>query len=625
MTEIKRDILKEEALKVMEAASAGYGIKASAISRDNYNRVWSRDSVVTGLAILSNDCQSLYPSFLESLKVLRQAAAPNGQIPSNVSVDEHGQVNAVSFGGPVGRTDCSFWWVIGAINYLRKNDDPVFHREARDQTELIMKLAESWEFNYRGLMHLPVSSNWADEFITGGYVLYDQLLRYWALLLAGRYFGQEKWVEQAARIKTAIKVHYCFESELNQSLFTTYQQEKVKTFSLQHNFICSFNATQVLDKYDSWSAALLILLDIPSESGMTQLVDSIMREFSVTGIGLPAFWPVIEESDSLYEQLRSNHSYRFKNRPGHFHNGGIWPVTNSFLITALAGTGRTSEARQISGGLFSALEDSLAETAFPEYFDKYEHRPLGVTSLCYSAAGYLLAARALDEPDAVYAVLGLEGRRQARIAEANARKTADAIIQSWHISGDKPLAISIAGESGCGKTTLGQAMDQLLTSMGYSILLLHQDDYFRLPPKQNHAQRLADFSQIGIDEVDLDLLNNQIKQVKEREATSLVIPVMNWITDTREFRTVDVSDVDIILVDGTYTTLLNDVDVKVFMTATYKETKMARIGRNRETITDFIEKVLEKEHGIISSHRDKADLLVLPDGAVLKRMETDLL
>jgi hypothetical protein len=32
-------------------------------------------------------------------------------------------------------------------------------------------------------LYVPLSGNWADEYITDGYVLYDQLLRVWAFVL----------------------------------------------------------------------------------------------------------------------------------------------------------------------------------------------------------------------------------------------------------------------------------------------------------------------------------------------------------------------------------------------------------------------------------------------------------
>ena len=79
-------LLEDRAWQVIEAAAQGYGIKASAITHDNYNRVWARDAVVTGLAILANEKKSLYPSFLQSLQYLQKAAAPNGQI--SIALDQ---------------------------------------------------------------------------------------------------------------------------------------------------------------------------------------------------------------------------------------------------------------------------------------------------------------------------------------------------------------------------------------------------------------------------------------------------------------------------------------------------------------------------------------------------------
>jgi uridine kinase len=609
--------LEEHAWKVIEAAAQGYGIKASAITHDNYNRVWARDAVVTGLAILVNEKKSLYPSFLQSLQYLQKAAAPNGQIPSNVSIDSNGNITAVSYGGPVGRTDCSFWWTIGAINYLRRVNEDSLKSEVLIHTEKIFKLAESWEFNYQGLMHLPVSSNWADEYITGGYVLYDQLLRYWALYLAGDFFGRKEWSDQAIKIKISIKKHFCLEAELNQSLFTAAQREQLKSFQLSEGFISSFTATQIIKRYDCWSIALLILLNIPSEATVEVLWKALEKEWKKTGAGIPAFWPVIDEKDPYFEQLLYNHSYRFKNKPGHFHNGGIWPVTNSFLITALFAAGKPTEARQLLKGLSTKLNESVNDHPFPEYFDLYQQEPQGVNQLCYSASGYLLAQKAASSIADVMQALGLNMRVQWQQAETNARATAGRIIEQLAIPGSEVLTITIAGESGCGKTTLGRAMEQEFSLKGYKTLLFHQDDYFKLPPKQNHQQRVDDFSKIGVEEVSLDKLDEDIRKIKQQTENQLTIPVMNWVTDTREFKQIDIRDVQIVIIEGTYTTLLREADHRIFMSASHEQTKQNRINRNRETVTEFIERVLEKESGIIQSHRPLADIVLTPDGSLL--------
>ena len=206
--------LYKEAHQILFKASTNIGIKASLGNADNYNRIWARDSAVSSLAIFANQLDDLYPAVRLSILNLQLAASSQGQIPSNVGIDENQKVNAVSFGGPVGRTDTSFWWIIMAIQYLNLHpDDAEIKDICYKQTSLIFKLAEAWEFNGKQLMYVPMSSNWADEYVTHGYVLYDQLLRFWALELAGYFYKEEKWIHKSANVKTAVKIHYLLEGE----------------------------------------------------------------------------------------------------------------------------------------------------------------------------------------------------------------------------------------------------------------------------------------------------------------------------------------------------------------------------------------------------------------------------
>jgi uridine kinase len=48
----------------------------------------------------------------------------------------------------------------------------------------------------------------------------------------------------------------------------------------------------------------------------------------------------------------------------------------------------------------------------------------------------------------------------------------------------------------------------------------------------------------------------------------------------------------------------------VFINLTYRETLQSRLERAREAQDDFLERVLEIEHRIISAHKSRADYLV---------------
>ena len=40
-------------------------------------------------------------------------------------------------------------------------------------------------------------------------------------------------------------------------------------------------------------------------------------------------------TDWEMKELESNYAYTFRNKPHEFHNGGLWPVWNGFLVAAL--------------------------------------------------------------------------------------------------------------------------------------------------------------------------------------------------------------------------------------------------------------------------------------------------
>lgn len=602
--------IAEEAKALLRNAASGFGIKALSEVKDNYDRIWARDSAVSGLAILSSGLEDLYPALQSSLLLLQSAAAGNGQIPSNISLSENGEITAVSFGGPAGRTDAGFWWVIAAVSYLQTTQDDSFTLKVKQSCDAVFSLAKLWEFNGKGLMYVPMSSNWADEYVTHGYVLYDQILRYWALALAGDFYKNTTWKQEATTTKAAIKQHYLLETSLKKSLYTQAQQTVLQGFDGHTSFIASFSPGDRVEKFDAWSIALLLLLDIPSAETTKKLKQALLTVFEKSNqTGIPAFWPVISEQDPLYQVLSLNHNYQFKNKPGHFHNGGIWPVVNGFLIAGLTVAGEQETAELLMDALGKNLASFSTSNPFTEYFDLKEGKPGGVKSLCFSASGFLIALEALrDQPAFSKNILPKEVRDSSVFKTV--QPAAGQILNELDFPVGEVTVIAVSGESGSGKTTLAKAFDSILTSKNYNVLLLHQDDYFRLPPQKNHQARLADFGHIGPQEVRLELLNDHIRSIKKRSIKEVLVPKMNWDMDTEEAKLIDVENINVVLVEGTYVQLLKEADYKIYISTHHSQTYQNRVSRGREKVTDFITKVLEKESAIISNQGLMADLIL---------------
>ena len=169
--------------------------------------------------------------------------------------------------------------------------------------------------------------------------------------------------------------------------------------------------------------------------------------------------------------------------------------------------------------------------------------------------------------------------------------------------------ISVAGESGSGKSEMGQALVEAFDTLGIRGAVLGQDDYFVLPPKSNDRSRREDTSWVGPQEVHLDLLDEHLAAIRSG-ASEIRKPLIVYADDAIEEETISLAGVRVVVAEGTYTTLLHNVDTRVFIARNRLETMEIRARRAREPVDPFIEEVLQIEHAIISAHRSRADVVL---------------
>jgi uridine kinase len=252
------------------------------------------------------------------------------------------------------------------------------------------------------------------------------------------------------------------------------------------------------------------------------------------------------------------------------------------------------------------LESSMEDHPFAEYYSYPELKPGGVKNLCFSAGSYLIAAAAADQGEAFTAIF----ERRLQVLMAKAKKIAEDLAREV-VQKSPAKVYRVSGESGCGKTTLAKAIVKEYEAQGKKAVLISQDEYFHLPPRQNHNKRVEDFEWIGLGEVDWKLLNGVIDQVLDSEVSSVEVPEMDWELDTKEWKTMEAEEVDVVVIEGTYVLgEKREGELGIFFEHTYEDTRENRLARNREVVDDFIQRVLEREHKIISGLREKADLVV---------------
>jgi len=174
------------------------------------------------------------------------------------------------------------------------------------------------------------------------------------------------------------------------------------------------------------------------------------------------------------------------------------------------------------------------------------------------------------------------------------------------------LIITIAGESGSGKSEMAVALSRALSESGMDSLVIQQDDYFVCPPAANAKRRREDIGRVGLSEVSLALLDEQLRAMSAGEGR-IDKPLVVFDQDLITEETVELNGAKAIIVDGTYTTLLDSADVRIFIDRTYVDTMEARRRRAREEQDSLLERILEIEHHIISPHRRQADIVVTRD------------
>lgn len=185
---------------------------------------------------------------------------------------------------------------------------------------------------------------------------------------------------------------------------------------------------------------------------------------------------------------------------------------------------------------------------------------------------------------------------------------------------EQKFVIGIAGESGSGKTITSLALKKVYESKGKNAHVVHLDDFFHLPPASNHAARLSDISRVGASEVNLEKLSEVIANFKSN-SEEIVQPLVNYSSNSISTFTWNAKNIEVLIVEGTYTLFLNDLDARVFIDRNFIQTKEDRLARARDIANEFVEQVLAIEHEIIQKQKNFCDLCIHSNFSISKLIQ----
>lgn len=114
----------------------------------------------------------------------------------------------------------------------------------------------------------------------------------------------------------------------------------------------------------------------------------------------PNFFPFIQPSDADWIPR-----YLEYNKPGDYHNGGIWPFISAFYIAALISTEEFELAERKLVALTHMIKkghNSELQFSFNEWYKAQTGEPMGQDWQTWSAANYLYAALCVEEKSSLF-------------------------------------------------------------------------------------------------------------------------------------------------------------------------------------------------------------------------------
>ncbi|MEM9686838.1 MAG: glycoside hydrolase 100 family protein, partial [Bacteroidota bacterium] len=324
--------LYKDARALLRRLTTTNGILASSIEAENYKRIWARDGIICGIAGLLTDDKIVIEGLRNTLTILAKNQHNLGIIPSNVLPED---TTANSYGSLTGRIDANTWFIIGACLYYTNTQDEKTWQKLQPALQKCRNYLKAIEFNANGWIYTPLSGNWADEYPVHGYTLYDNMLRFW---------GESLWEyihdassEKLQQIKEKTYINFWPQQEIpKHQIYQESAFNEVLKVAAPH-FLAFILPGRYDRRFDAAGNALALLHFQLTSHQKTALSDFLNTlKHSTSRMVVPAFWPVIHEGDCDWEFIRNNSAFNFKNKPWHFHNGGIWPVWMGLFCLGLA-------------------------------------------------------------------------------------------------------------------------------------------------------------------------------------------------------------------------------------------------------------------------------------------------
>ena len=376
----------KQAIKLLKENSNKFGILAStptkAAKDRNYLSIFGRDASICAMGMVASGDKNLKVSARRSLESLSKYQADNGQIPFWVKPAK--QQSDFYY---LGCIDSTLWWLI-AMKFYDKNTGEKLSQKFTKQIKLAINWLECQEHPKFYLLQQNEASDWADLMPRSGFVLYSNSL--WYLV---KKLYKLKNLEQS-------KEYFNYILDANKKLPAKIVKENahlktlksfVKVDKNNPTYLSFLNYSQVGYEVDVFGNILACSVGLADDKKRQAIIDYFIKNKANQPWPIKTVLKPIKQGDKLWRDYMNRHNTI--NRPGHYHNGAIWPFIGGFWLMLLS----ISDEKLAHLELLRLAQLNERENwAFREWFDGQTGHPGGMPRQSWNAALYILAYKNLN-------------------------------------------------------------------------------------------------------------------------------------------------------------------------------------------------------------------------------------
>ena len=339
-----------------------------------YPEPYTRDLMIASLGALVSGSDILVNTQRLVLETAAKHQSPRGHIPSLIDDSDDR-----------GASDTTPLFLLATAIFREVSGDHQFLKEAVEKALCWMDYQSPDD---RVIVSQLPTSDWRDEQWVLGYGLFVNTIVYSYLRMYDRDMEAETLLGLMTRftVRGGVQHRHVHEG-LRLPGKPYYAMWSYKIYSSE--------------RFDLLGNSLAILAGMASPSRADNMItwvehecDGLKRQGDLVVDLPPNFFPFVREGDPDWLPR-----YQKYNRPGEYHNGGVWPFVCGFYIAALVAAGRHKlAARKLEAltELVRPAREADVTFGFNEWFKAQDGRPMGQDWQTWSAAMYLYAAECVQ-------------------------------------------------------------------------------------------------------------------------------------------------------------------------------------------------------------------------------------